>query len=181
MQKIAINLLPQEIQNKQLTEKRFFKIQAISVSIVLFLAFLASTAVALGVLQSRSIQQAQASVEELEEVVSSLQDKESSLVVLKDRLTTIQKLKEKPSKQRTIYNIVNSLIPATSSVTSFSVDRSGNLILAIIFPDVTNFDAFLNDLISKEKTEGIVTKVTLESLNRSREGNLRTSLTIKTD
>lgn len=180
MQKISINLLPVEFSVIQEREKRFYKVQAISIAVLLLLIFLASTTVALGYLQSKQVKQAQSDLSSAENLVSGLKDKESSLMALKNRINNIQQIQKDPSKQRTMYNLIDSLIPSNITVNSISIDKGGDVLISAVFRNISLFDDFVENLVSKEKNEGRITTVGIENLSRARDGQFRASFKVDT-
>ncbi len=180
MQKILINLLPAEVRAEQLKEKKFSKIQGISVFILLILAFLASATVALGVLQSQEVKQVEGDLKQAEDRVSSLNPTESSLVALKDRLSSIEKIQGSASIQRTLYNLINSITPTSTSINNIAIDSSGLVVLSAVVDNAQGLEEFLDNLLSREKNEGKIKKLEIENLTRAKDGSLRLNLTVST-
>lgn len=178
MQKISINLLPIEFRIIQEREKQFYKIQAISIIVLLLFIFLASTTVALGFLQSQDVKKAQVNLTSAENTVSSLKGKESSLLVLKNRISSISEVQKEPSKQRVMYELVDSLIPADVSINSFAVDKTGDVLISGFFLDILSFDNFVQDLVNPEKNQGKIKEVDVDSLSRARNGQYRMNLKV---
>lgn len=178
MQKISINLLPVEFKIIQQSEQRFLKIQTISIAVLLLFIFLATTTVALGYIQSQDVKNAQVNLDSAESAVSGLKSKESSLVALKNRINSISEVKKDPSKQRIMYSLVDGLIPANVNVSSLSVDKSGDVVIAAVFSDIQSFDSFTQDLVNRNKNQDKIKEVDIDSLSRSRNGQYRVNLKI---
>lgn len=179
MEKISINLLPVEVTKAQLTQSKYYKITSISVFITLAMFFLASTAIALRILQNKNIQEAQFSLQAAEDKVTSYKGAETSLVILKNRLDNIDQLQSVPSKQRAIYNLVSNLIPGAITINAVSVDSSGNLELALITKDSVILNNLLEDFVNGDKNQGLIVSVEVESLTRDRDGLYRANLRVK--
>ena len=175
---MSINLLPVSFRQLQQQNSKFYKIQTISIFLLLSLIFLTSIAVALRFLQTQQIKAAEVNLQQSNDKVSSLKSREEALFIVKNRLTAIDQISNIPSKQRAIYNLVNQLIPASLSLSLVSVDASGNMIVSIVAPNFTALDGLLSDLTNKEKNENQISKVSLESFSRSRDGLYRASLKI---
>lgn len=175
---ISINLLPPEFMVEKLKNARFYKIQTIGVGIILVTIFLASLTVALRILQSSHIAQIQLKIDEAEGRVTALKDRQVSLVLLKNRLSTIGQNLGTPSKQNNMYTLLEKIIPRLVSVTSIAVDRSGNAAIIVLVPDSNILDNLITSLTSKDSNEGKIAQVSVESLNRGRDGVFRASLKI---
>ncbi len=178
--KIAINLLPNEFRQQDIENAKFYKIQTIGVIVILFMIFLASIIVSLRILQSKNISLIQSKVSESEQKISSLKTTESSLFLLKNRLTTIDKYLDNPSAQSEIYNLIVRLLPPAVSVSSISVNKSSEVLLLATIADSDSLDGLVNNLISKESNQNRISQISLENINRSKDGSYRVSLKIKT-
>lgn len=179
MAKIIINLLPEEYTNQRLKDTKFAKIQALGVAMILIVIFLSSLTIALRVLQSQRVKQAEDDLDYAKQSIITQQNKQVSLVALKDRLTTINKYLGVSSIQTEIFNFLNSILPANVLVNAFSIDNAGNASFSAVVPDGAALDIMLSDLIDQEKNHGKVKEVSIESLNRGRDGVFRISLKIK--
>ncbi len=179
MAKISINLLPVEFITTEAKKANFYKVQAIGIVVILTMVFLASLMIALRILQSHNIDRAKVLLDESEQKVSNLKRKEVSLTVLKNRLTIIDKYLGVSSKQVSIYKLIDKLIPPAITVTSFSIEPSGGVALTGIAQDSTSLDNLINSLTSKDINEGKIAGVSVDSLNRGRDGIYRLSLKVQ--
>lgn len=179
MAKIVIDLLPVEFKTQVIKTAKFYKIQAIGVAIILFMAFLASLTLALRVLQNQQILQTKTRLTQAEEKVSDLKSTQASVLLLKNRLTTLRVYLENPSKPTQMYQLITELVPASFSVNSISVGTDGELLISAVAPDSLSLDNFITDLLAADKTQGKISQVSLENINRGREGIFRVSLKIK--
>ena len=132
MEKITINLLPREVKEAQRVQSKFYKVQEISIIVILTMIFLASVTFALGVLQSESIRDANFNLSASENKLSEFKSKEGALLILKNRASFVSQLTTAPSKQRTAYSLVSNLLPESVLVGSLEADRTGNLNLALV-------------------------------------------------
>ncbi len=175
---LKINLLPQEFLASQKEYQKFHKIQIACILIILTLAFLASLTVALRVIQTQKVSAAQELLDEYTNKVGGFKETEAQLLVLKNRLSAIGRLSLEPSKQRLMYNLINQLLPSQIVVNSLNVDSLGNVNLALIAQDVTSLQVLLDSLLDPASNEGLISKVEVENLTRSRDGFLRVGLKI---
>lgn len=176
--KFSINLLPASYTGLQKEYTKFLRVQTISIGIILFLVFLASLTVALGVFQNSQVKSAQATLDNFTSKVSDLKPKEASLAILKNRLSVIDQITSLPSKQRSLYNLVTQLTPPSLTILAVSIDSSGNMLLTILSPDYLSIDSLLVSLMSASKNEGRISQVLIDNLSRSRDGVYRGSLKI---
>lgn len=178
MEKIAINLLPPEYKAAEVKTAKFYKVQAISVAAVLVVVFLASLSLALRILQNQNIKVAQANLTDQEEKVSQLKGRQASLFVLKNRLTSISEYLATTSVQAQTYRLLNKLLPPQIAINSLAVDRSGIALIVAVAQDPLSLDTLVSNLISKE-AEGQFGEVSIESLNRGKDGIFRLSFKVK--
>lgn len=177
MAKITINLLPADLYAAQRKQRQFSKIQRLGIATILLLVFLTSTSFALNIIQNNRLKAAEGSLANVENTVSSLKSKEASLVTIKNRTSTINKILEPPSLLSS-YNLVNSLIPFSISVSSINVSSKGDINLGVVVTDYASVDNFIADLINPQKNENKIKSVTVDSFTRGREGTYRVSFKI---
>lgn len=179
MARISINLLPTEFLTQKLKSSKFYKVQAIGVAIILGMSFLVSLTIALRILQSDNIVQVQARLTEADRRVSDLKSTQASLVLLKDRLEVINQYLRIPSKQTSMYNLIDKLVPSSVFINTIVVDRSGEVQVVASLSDSQTLDNLITSLTAKESNQDIIKEVSIESLNRARDGLYRISLKIK--
>ncbi len=179
MAKILINLLPPEIMVQELKKAKFYKIQFIGIIIVLVMVFLASLTVALLILQNHSISVIQASLAQEEQKVSDLKNTQASLFLLKNRLNVINQYFGTSSQQSSMFRLIDKLIPVSVLINAITIDKNGGVILLATVPDSTILDNLINNLTTQEINEGKISQVSIESLNRGRDGFYRISFKIK--
>lgn len=179
MQNIAINLLPAEYRAEELKKAKLYKVQALAVAVVLVTAFLASATVALRILQSQKIIQVQSKAEEAEKKVSDFKTSQGYLLLLKNRLNTITLYLGNSSKQAQMYVLMEKLLTPSISVSTISVDKSGNVLILATSVDRSALDLLINNLLSKEISEDKIKEVSVESLNRGKDGVYRLSFKVK--
>lgn len=177
MEKIAINLLPPEYKAAEAKAAKFYKVQVISVAAVMLVVFLASLALALRILQNQNIKAAQANLTDQEQKVSQLKGRQASLFVLKNRLSAINHYAT-TSIQAQTYRLLDKLLPPQIVINSLAVDRQGIAFIVAVVQDPLRLDTLISNLISKE-AEGQVSEVSIESLNRGRDGIYRISFKVK--
>lgn len=178
MAKISINLLPPEIVAQELKKARFYKIQLVGIAIILVMVFLASLTVALRILQSRNIAVIQATLVEQEQKVSDLKDTQVALFLLKNRLNVIDQYFGTSSQQVSMYSLLDKLIPDSVSVNAVTIDKNSAVTFLATVPDSAILDNLVNNLATKETNEGKISQVSLDALNRGRDGVYRVSFKI---
>lgn len=172
-------MVPAEVTTREVKQAKFYKIQAAGVTIILVLTFLTSLTLALRILQSKSISLEKARVAQAEQQVSDLKGTQASLLLLKSRLGVIGQYLGVPSKQTSIYQLIERLIPAGSVVNTLAVDANGGMILTLQVPEAENLDNFVNNLTNQETNEGKITQVSIENLSRGRDNIFRVGLKIQ--
>lgn len=179
MAKISINLLPIEFIQEEVKKTKFVKLQSIGVIIILIMVFLTSLTVALRILQSQNIQGFQIRVSQAEGRINEFKEAQGSLILLKNRLGVISQHLGKTSKQREVYQFIDSLIPSSISVGSVSIDKVGEASMVALARDINSLDNFIRSLTDEEESKGKISQVSIESLNLGRDGIYRINLKIK--
>lgn len=177
--KISINLLPPEIIAEQVKNTKFYKIQAAGVIVVLVMIFLTSLTVVLRILQSRNISTVSAKAAQSQQRISDLKDTQAALLLLNDRLKVIEQYWGVASKQSSMYEIINKLTPPTVAINAVTVNNAGEVILLALVLDSASLDNFVTSLTAKESNEDKISQVSVDSLNRGRDGVYRVSLKVK--
>lgn len=180
MTKLSINLLPIEYAQVYASNERFRKIQSVGIGILVLLVFLSSATFVLSLLQNSNVIQAQTNLQAAASTVSQFKSQEESLVLFKDRLNNLQKISSTPSQSRTMYNLINTLMPASLVPTLIVTDTSGNISLSLATTNSDDVDNFITTLIDPHNNQGLVSKVDIESLSRGRDGIYRVNLKIYT-
>lgn len=178
-ERISINLLPKEFLAEEVKKGKFYKVQAVGISIILFMVFLSILTLSLRILQSSRLKITQLQTTEAEAKVSSFASKQASLVLLKNRLDAIDKYVGTSSKQAEMYNIVSSLIPPSLNISAVSVESDGTVLISALAPDSEILDRLFSDLLDKEKNEGKISRVSVDALSRGRDGIYRLSFKVE--
>jgi hypothetical protein len=174
MERISINLLPQETAISERRAERLKTVKLVSISTLLVLFLFTSLLVTLRILQTRNINNIKVAASASEQKITQNKGKESSLVLLKDRLGIIDKLSA-PSKQSIIYNSVVSKIPPSVSIVSVGVDSVGNLAISAATQEHLSLISFFETMTSDEVFKQIA-QVKVDSLSKGRDEVYRASL-----
>lgn len=174
MANISVNLLPPEFIAEDLKKAKFYKIQIIGVAVILGMCFLTSLTVALRILQGNNIRQVQAKVEDSQQRISDLKNTQASLVLLKDRLAAVGSYLGVSSKQTSIYQLLDKLIPADVSINAITIDKSSEVIVVATVADSQSLDDLVENL-----NDDRISQVSIDNLNRGRDGVYRISFKIK--
>lgn len=176
---LKINLLPPEILAQEFKRAKFYKVQAAGVAVILGLIFLTALTLALRILQSRNMSEVQAKVTQEEQAVSDQKNTQAALVVLNDRLKVIDQYWGVASKQSAMYELINKLIPSSVTATAVTIDKGGEAVFAALAPDSLTLDSLVTNLTDKESNEGKISQVSVDSLNRGRDGFYRVTFKVK--
>lgn len=179
MAKFSIDLLPLEFKAEEIKRTKFYKIQVIGVVTILILAFASSLTIALRILQSQNLSQIQSRLSQTERRVSELQTTQTSLLVLKSRLAIIGEYLGTQSEQAQIYTIVSKLLPAEVVINGISISQSGEVSLTAVTQDSDSLDRLIDNLLSPQQNQGKISKVSLETFSRGKDGIYRLSLRIE--
>lgn len=180
MEKIIINLLPKEFTLAQVEQSKFKKIQIIGWSIIALLLLVSAATFGYRVLQLQELVKTDSQLEVAVSDVKKLQKKEVAINILKSRVDSISGLTNTPSKQRAAFDLLGRLVPPQVTINILTIDRNGNVTVALTLPNSDTVDSLMSNLVSKEKNEGKVSQVTVDGLSRIVDGGYRTNLTIQT-
>ncbi|MBI2314644.1 hypothetical protein HYU93_01100 [Candidatus Daviesbacteria bacterium] len=175
---LRINLLPSEIIQAEIKRTKFYKIQAAGIVIILIMVFLASLTTVLRILQSRNITEVSAKVAQAEQQVSGFKNTQASLILLKDRLKIINGYFGVLSKQSLMYQLIEKLTPSSVVINAITVDKTGRVVFLALTPDSASLDELINNLTIKENNDGKISQVSVDSLNRGRDGLYRVSFKV---
>ena len=180
MSLISINLLPSEFISEQAKKGKFYKVQSLGIAALLLMFFLSSLTVSLRILQGQRIKQVEDQLNGVLQKINGAKTKQDFLVNLKSRLTVIDQYSSTKSKQASLYSFIEKTVPKDLTINSLSIDRSGNVYLSLVAPDVEIMDKVMNSFVDSRQSGGIIKQVAIESLNRSRDGVYRFTVKLKT-
>lgn len=173
---ILINLLPAELTVSKISQQKFRKIQAISIIAILLFSFLASAVVGLRIFQAQAISGVESQARSQLSVVDSLKEKEVDINILKNRTALLTNILKSSSKTATTYAEINSLVPSSVAVTSFSLDKNGNVLISFVASSSSSAAELLNKIGNFDSKN--IEKVQIETLSRGRDGVFRGQLKI---
>lgn len=174
---ISINLLPPETLLFIRQSRRLKLISAISMTFFISLIFFTTLTLVLRILQNTKLKQVSGNLQQAQAKISELKDKESYAVVLKTRLSSIEKLTA-DSKIVSVFNLISALVPADTALSSFGIDKNGNIKLSASSPSSESLEAFVSNLSSKEKNSGLISKIDLDTLALGKDGSIKYGLKI---
>lgn len=171
--KLLVNLLPSEILLQRRQSMKLALVNKISIITLVILILLASGTLALRVSQNFNFKNAQQDLVAAEGKVAALKDKEAEMVALKQRLGSIKSLQGGDTKITSIFNMVIYLTPLGIQVTEASVDKSGNMIVTMVAPEIAMVESLIENLGDKEKSSNLISKVELQGMSLGRDFSIR--------
>ncbi len=141
---------------------------------------MASFTVALGILQSQLVRRAEGQLGDAQQKVTLYKDKEVTLMALKNRLKAIDQYRGVPSLQVSMFNLLNTLLSPSIVVNNLSVGKTGDISFSAVVQSSALLDEMITDLTDKDKNQGKIDSVSVDSLNRSKDGVYRVDFKIKT-
>ena len=172
----SVNLLPPEMLHKQ--NPKIALINKISIFTLTTLVFFTSATLALRLSQNFELQNVKKNLVRAEEKVTSLRGSEERVTLLKERLAAIQGIMSGDIKRKTIFNLIVYLIPPEIQVSELSVDKGGNVNLALSGTSSLFLQTLTDNLANQEKNSDMITKVDLDGLSIGKDGIFRASLKI---
>ena len=98
---------------------------------------------------------------------------------MKDRLSAIQKNATTTSNTAEMYNLVTGLLPPELISGAISVGPDGGVLISALASDSNTLDRLFSDLLDREKNEGKISKVSVETLNRGKDSLYRVSFKVE--
>lgn len=178
MNTVSINLLPEELLNKEKIQSKKTTVTRVSIGLLMVMMLATSSILLIRILQNRSVQIVNKGLEDARARVESLKEQESLIYYLKQRLISIQSLESQESTHAKSYNLITGLTPEFTKISELSFDKSGDISVSIIAPDTNNLNSFLDNLTDPRQNQGKITKVRIDSLSRSINGQYKADLTI---
>lgn len=176
---IAINLLPPEYISEEVKKRKFYKVQSFGIASLLLMFFLSSLTVSLRILQGQRIKQVESRLDEVVQKINGIKTKQDFLLNLKSRLAVIDKYASDKSKQSALYAFIEKVAPPGLNINSLSISRSGDVYLSVVVPDIFTVDKLTNSFTDSNQNGNLIKEVSIESLNRSRDGVYRLTLRLK--
>lgn len=178
IQKLLVNLLPQEILIERRQSSKLALVNKLSILTLLILVFFTSATLGLRFTQNQELKLNQTNLARAENRVRGLKDKETSIVALKQRLTSIQGLIGGDNKIKGIFNLVIFLTPEDVQITEATVDKNGSMSLSMTTPSLQSLETLIDNLGTKEKNSGMISKVDMDGLSLGKDGLYRFSLKV---
>lgn len=170
MDKITINLLPEELLHQAKEYQQRSTIFKLSLGLLVVMIFLASALLVLRFIQNQTLISLNNSLGNSQEKVAGFKNQEGQLVFLKERLGSINSLLNQDSKTVASYNLINSLAPTSLIITTLSADKDGNILITAETPNTAVLRVFFDHLTSPSLNQGKISKVLINSLSQS--GNI---------
>lgn len=178
MIKLSVNLLPREIIIQRTHNSKILFINKLSIVALVLLVFFTSSAFTIRFAQSKELSGNEKNLALAQEKVTGQQVKEQNLIFLKQRLDTIKTLKSGDTKIKTIFALVAYLLPGDIQVTTASVDKAGNMSIALNSPSLLSLETLISNLGDREKNNDLIERVDMDSLYLGRESMYKVSLKI---
>ncbi len=165
--KITINLLPLEVRQSNLADKKKIWIIRSSIGFLTLMVGIAAGLLSLLLFTSYQIKNESKLLDEAKTTVSSYQTQESLNVVLKNRLDNIEKITTAKNSQNTTFNFLIPLIPADIIITDFNISKENLVTLGAETNSADTLDTLFSRLTDPKAHEGKIAKVRMDSFTRS--------------
>lgn len=175
---IAINLLPPEILLERRHSSKLYLLNNISIGVLVVLIFLTSATLAIKFSQNSELKKAEQDLAYAEGKVSALKGREDQTLALKQRLSSIESLTGGDAKMKKIFNLVVYLIPPDMQVSTVTVDKNGNMSIALSGFSVASLETLISNLSDKDKNADLIARVDLEGISIGRDSTYRFSMKI---
>lgn len=164
MEKINLNLLPEEfLVEKKLGVKRSLFLR---ISIIIFVTFLilTSTILLLRLTQSQSLQALEGELEGTKNSITTLKENETAVFMLKNRLDKIAQISKKESVPIQGYNLISSIVPPGANILGFSMTKETQIEATFETENTDTLDLLFNNLLNPELNKGHIIAIKLESI-----------------
>lgn len=166
MNKISINLLPEEVKLQEIETLRKNNVNLISVIIIITFIIITSILLVLRALQATTLSQIDNDLNDSKAVLVTLQEKQNLLTNLKSRIANISTLSKQESKQTTGFNFITEIKPEPVSVQFLTFDKNGTIAFSGDTTEIDSISELFDQLTDPNSNENRVAKVDLDSLSR---------------
>lgn len=178
MKGLKINLLPNEILTQEVSQKQKSLKIRVCIFLILVTVIGSLSLLSLRYLQNIEDNNIQTQVTNLNIEASNYKDREQSLVSLKKRLEALHQLAQIESKQSSALNLVTTIAPPSVQIVFLGVDKRGRVTLTGQSSSALDIQLFLDQLVDIRSNQGKIQKVSLESLNKLGQTDLKFDLAI---
>jgi hypothetical protein len=180
MSKIKINLLPPEVLQSAKVKAQKQLIDQISIIFMVIVIMAVGGLFGLVIYQKNLLDGAQSELATLNKQVKSLESQEGLLLSLKHRIDTTRNLYKEESKQASALQLITTLSPQEIKVNSLSIDKSAIISYNFETYSLVDILKMFDSLTDPSKSEGRISKVSVENLNMNSANQFRGDLLIRT-
>lgn len=181
MDRISINLLPPQLKENKLFERKKKLINRLCVGFLSLLVVTSTVLIIFSVMQNNDLNSENEKLALVENNLNSLNEKEATVIILKKRLADITKIQNKKYPQTESFILISSLLPEETSMQSFSVDVGNKITLNGIAENAAAMQKFFDNLTDPAVNEGKIVKTNITNLNRGFSPRLIFELEISTN
>lgn len=178
MNKISINLLPDEILLERAHSSKFALINNISISILIIVILITAAMLFFKISQNKEMEKMNNQVKTAEDKVVAERSKEETVFALKNRLNSIQTLMSGNESVTSTFNLIVSLIPPEVDLYEAMIDKNGMMTASFNSKSLPAINSFFNNLSSKEKNSNLISKVDLDGISLGKQSTYRFALKI---
>lgn len=179
MSKIQINLLPIELRSVNTQNQKKALFLNLSILWLVIVIVLSVGVLSFRFIQNTRIQNSDEKISEAKEKVNQYKTQEQLVLVLKQRLQGINTVVSQDAGQAQAFNLITLLTPAQIRITSFSIDKSGNVVLQGEASSLVVLKDLFDNLTDPRKNEGKIVSSKVEALNKGTNDRIRFDLTIQ--
>lgn len=172
MDKIKINLIPEEIKAKAKKEAKQALVNKISIALLGLLIITTSGILATVIFQGTTLNSLNERIEKEKFEVQRYKDVEAVVNLLKNRIDTINQFSNKRYKQRDVFDLLTSLFPKGVSLQSLQIDKTTKVVVSGQTDETSSLKNLFDNLVDPKINEGKISSVTVNSLNRSQQGRI---------
>lgn len=178
MSKISINLLPSDLIIHEIEEKkRSVKITICIVAITIFI-MLSLTLLFLRFLQNQDAQGVNNSLNSTTSIVKSLKSEESALTALRNRLDIINQILKNESLEVTAYSTLLSLTASQVSITGFTIDKKGKVLVSLESSSIRRLQQVLDKLSDPPQTNSRISNLIVDGISKTRTDLYKADVTL---
>lgn len=167
MDRLSINLLPPELKlNKKKQHKKNLIIR-ISVGILMLMILITSGLLSVSIYQKSQLEVESTALEKLKSQLGSYREQEVIAFLLRNRLSGITQAENKQFPQTQAFNLLTGITPLDVSIYAFKVDRSDKVNIQGQTNNTQALGELFINLTDPKVNVGKVSKVNLNSLNKS--------------
>lgn len=165
MNKLSINLLPQQVLLERVQSSKLSFVNRLSVGVLILIIVVTTGVILFRINQNNENNKITDSVKAAEDKVTALSAKETTAFALKNRMDAISSKIGSDDKVKQMFSLIVYLTPPDVNLFDASVDKNGSVVASFTSSSLAGIDKLFTSLSNKETNFGLVSAVSLNGIS----------------